>query len=372
MNKNFGLKLLSVIKKNAASLILQEQAVSSLKLIPNAKALPIACVDLGGGNVLDLAAHLQRFGGANSELTGMFGGEHNSSMLDFINATSERPHILEDLKNFMTGDDDSGVVGNGGASGAASLFHEDDIIPANAYTLDVPIRPHRNLMCIGKNYSDHIAEINRINARKETAQSSGAGVVIPVETIKVPVIFTKVPQTLVPHGGPVESHAGTTRWLDYEVELAVIIGKKCRDVSEDDAMQAVFGYTIANDVTARDVQKRHLQWFKGKSLDTTCPLGPSIIHANSHPHIDPHNLKLKTWINGELRQDSNTSNLIFKIPRLISDLSKGFTLLPGDVILTGTPDGVGYAMDPPQILQPGDKMVLEIEHLGKLENHIVG
>ena len=136
-------------------------------------------------------------------------------------------------------------------------------------------------------------------------------------------------------------------------------------------MQSVFGYTIANDVTAREVQKRHIQWFKGKSLDTTCPLGPSIVHAATNPHVDPTKLQLSTWTNGDLRQHSTTDNLIFKIPRLISELSKGFTLLPGDVILTGTPDGVGYAMEPPQVLKPGDRMLLEIEHLGQLENRVV-
>ena len=223
-------------------------------------------------------------------------------------------------------------------------------------------------MCIGKNYSDHIAEINRVNARKETTASSGAGAVTKPQDITVPVIFTKAPQTIVGHNANVECHSAITKWLDYEVELGVIIGATCRDVSEADAMKCVFGYTIGNDITARDIQKKHIQWFKGKSLDTTCPLGPSIVHAGD---IDPTNLRIQTWINGEIRQDSTTNNLIFKIPRIISELSRGFTLLPGDVILTGTPDGVGYAMDPPRVLLPGDEMRLEIEGIGVLTNKVV-
>jgi len=307
---------------------------------------------VNGGGVLDLTADLKR-SGIIAGLEFDFGtNAHNTRMLHFLRATENRPDIIAALRHRIR----------------TGAFHSDDVIDSQAYTLQAPLIPDRNVMCIGKNYSDHIAEINKVNAKKETTNSSGQGQVIAPEKITVPVIFTKAPQTIIGHRASIESHINITKWLDYEVELAVIIGKTCRDVSEQDAMSKVFGYTISNDVTARDIQKRHIQWFKGKSLDTTCPLGPAITHADD---VDPFNLTLKTWVNRDLRQSSTTNNLIFKIPRLISELSKGFTLLPGDIILTGTPDGVGYAMEPPQVLKAGDEIAMEIEHLGRLENTVV-
>ena len=319
----------------------------------------LAGLDLGNGKILKLCSAVKRWG-ASFDLED-FGHPHNSCMLSFLRSTEARPDIIASIHNKINQD--------------ISFLNDSDIVNLNhntEYKLSAPIIPDRNVFCIGKNYSDHIDEINRAEAAKNKGKSpSNKGQVTPAETIKVPVIFTKAPQTIVEHLGEVECHSKTTRWLDYEVELAVIIGKTTRDISEEHAMDSVFGYTIANDITARDIQKRHLQWFKGKSLDTSCPLGPSILHAATNPHINPHNLGIKTLINNEIRQNSNTSNLIFKIPKLICELSKGFTLLPGDIILTGTPEGVGYAMDPPQVLLPGDHMSLEIEHIGKLENYIV-
>jgi 2-keto-4-pentenoate hydratase/2-oxohepta-3-ene-1,7-dioic acid hydratase in catechol pathway len=156
--------------------------------------------------------------------------------------------------------------------------------------------------------------------------------------------------------------------LDYEVELAVIIGKTGRDISKENALAHVFGYTVANDITARDVQKKHNQWFKGKSLDSTCPLGPCIVPASQ---IDASDLPIKMWINGEKRQDSRTSNMIFNVATIIEQLSAGFTLYPGDIILTGTPQGVGFAMQPPQVLKPGDLMEAEIEGIGRLVNRVI-
>ena len=157
---------------------------------------------------------------------------------------------------------------------------------------------------------------------------------------------------------------------DYEVELAVIIGKKGRDIAPEDAMSHVFGYTIGNDVTAREIQKRHIQWFKGKSLDSSCPLGPAVVpHSEMISYgINPGDLRITARVNGELRQDSRTSRLIFDIPSQISSLSAGFTLLPGDIILTGTPSGVGFAMDPPQVLKPRDEVICAVEHIGELRN----
>jgi 2-keto-4-pentenoate hydratase/2-oxohepta-3-ene-1,7-dioic acid hydratase in catechol pathway len=311
----------------------------------------VGCL-LPGGKVLDLAAEMTRTGIIKSAGLDFGTNTHNTHMLHFLRATENRPDIIKALRGKID----------------AEAYHADDVIGDQLYTLQAPLIPDRNVMCIGKNYSDHIAEINKVNAKKETTAASGQGQVIAPENITSPVIFTKAPQTIIGHGGSIESHSSITKWLDYEVELAVIIGQTCKNVAEQEAMSKVFGYTISNDVTARDIQKRHIQWFKGKSLDTTCPMGPAIVHADD---VDPSNLSLKTWINKEERQNSTTANLIFKIPRLISELSKGFTLLPGDVILTGTPDGVGYAMDPPQVLIAGDEIAMEIELLGRLENTVV-
>lgn len=176
-------------------------------------------------------------------------------------------------------------------------------------------------------------------------------------------------------GDGIESHENITKWLDYEVELAVIIGRKGRDITKENALQHVLGYTAANDVTARDLQKLHSQWFKGKSLDTSCPLGPFITLSSQHdPDTDvniPHNLDLQLYLNGELRQNSNTRNLIFNIPELIHQFSKGTTLFPGDILLTGTPSGVGFARNPPINLKRGDLVDIRIQHIGQLCNPVV-
>jgi len=220
-----------------------------------------------------------------------------------------------------------------------------------------PITPPRNLMCVGKNYSDHIAEVAKVRGGEITTAP------------KYPVLFTKAPQCVIGTGDMVPNHKDVTKWLDYEVELAVVIGKNGarKNIQKDDWKSAVFGYTVGNDVTAREVQKRHMQWFKGKSLDGTAPLGPCIVPTS---HLDASDLRVRCWVNGELRQDSSTKNLIFGLGDIISALSLGMTLMPGDVILTGTPEGVGFAMNPPQTLQPGDVMKLDIEHIGEITNTI--
>jgi 2-keto-4-pentenoate hydratase/2-oxohepta-3-ene-1,7-dioic acid hydratase in catechol pathway len=191
---------------------------------------------------------------------------------------------------------------------------------------------------------------------------------VHVDTPKYAQFFTKAPECVVAPGEGVPAHANLTRWLDYEVELAVIVGKQGVNISRADALNHVFGWTIGNDITARDVQKRHTQFFKGKTLDGTCPLGPCIVPRED---LDASDLSLKLWVNGDLRQNGRTSDMIFDVPAIIEQLSAGFTLYPGDVILTGTPSGVGYAMNPPQALKSGDVMRLEIEGIGSLENTIV-
>lgn len=255
---------------------------------------------------------------------------------------------------------------------ASKSYDSKRVFDVDKVKICAPLMPHRNVFCIGKNYSDHIAEVNASH-EKRNAGGDGSNTPAPVavEGNKYPVWFTKAPQCVIgPHPDKIESHKKLTRWLDYEVELAIIIGKKGRDIKPEDAFSHIFGYTVGNDVTARDVQKRHIQWFKGKSLDNTCPLGPAIVpHSEMVSHgVHPGNLRVTTHVNGELRQDSRTSNLIFDIPAQIASLSAGFTLLPGDVILTGTPSGVGFAMDPPQVLKPKDEVVVAVEHIGALKN----
>lgn len=239
--------------------------------------------------------------------------------------------------------------------------------PTNEIKLLAPIPvPRRNVICVGKNYKDHIAEVAKADKTHGIGTTSSPSAELP----KYPQFFTKAPNAVIAPNEGIESHSNLTQWLDYEAELAVVIGKKGRDIPRDQVDKHIFGYTIANDVSARDIQRHHNQWFKGKTLDTTCPLGPSILYHDRN-QFNPQNLSIKLWLNGEKRQDSNTNNMIFDIHEIIHQLSKGFTLYPGDVILTGTPDGVGYAMKPPSCLKKGDKVKIEIEHVGVLENFVI-
>lgn len=224
------------------------------------------------------------------------------------------------------------------------------VVPLAQTRVLAPIpRPRRNLFCVGRNYAEH-------------ARESGGGV--PA----VPVFFTKPPSTVVGPEAPVVHHA-VTQALDYEVELAVVIGKRGRDIPAARALDHVFGYTILNDITARDLQRRHEQWFKGKSLDTFAPMGPAVVHRSAIR--DPQRLRLRLWVNGELRQDASTSSMVFPVARLIADLSAGMTLEPGDILATGTPEGVAMGRTPPPWLQPGDVVEAEIEGIGRLRNRIV-
>ena len=214
--------------------------------------------------------------------------------------------------------------------------------------LDAPLpRPARNIFCLGRNYADHAAE-------------RGA------DAPKHPVYFTKVPESVVAPGAGCVHHAVTNE-LDYEVELAVVIGTAGRDIPRAQALRHVFGYTIINDVTARDLQKRHQQWFKGKTLDTFCPMGPVLVTADEIP--DPQTLRVAMRVNGETRQSSHTSKMIFPVDECIAVLSEGFTVLAGDVIATGTPEGVGAASG--RFLKVGDEMEAEVECVGVLKNTIV-
>jgi 2-keto-4-pentenoate hydratase/2-oxohepta-3-ene-1,7-dioic acid hydratase in catechol pathway len=240
-----------------------------------------------------------------------------------------------------------------GRAGAAPLSL---LAPSQAPLLAPLPAPMRNIFCVGRNYVDHV---------KEGAASLKADLKLP----EAPQFFTKATHTVVGPGADVRLDPKVTRRLDYEVELAVVIGRAGRDIAAAVAFDHIFGYTIANDVTARDLQRRHDQWFKGKSLDTTLPLGPWIVDREELG--DPSSLELSLSVNGQERQRARVEQMIFDIPHIIESLSAGLTLEPGDVIATGTPAGVGFAMTPPQYLRGGDEMLARIDRIGELRNRVV-
>jgi 2-keto-4-pentenoate hydratase/2-oxohepta-3-ene-1,7-dioic acid hydratase in catechol pathway len=230
-------------------------------------------------------------------------------------------------------------------------------MPLAQVKLATPLpNPTKNIFCVGRNYRAHIAEMARSLGREP-------------DWPKVPEFFSKPPTTVIGHEDGVERHAAHTERLDYEVEIAAVIGKKGRNISEADALSYVFGYTVVNDITARDAQLKHHQFFKGKSFDTFCPIGPCVVTADEYGDPAGHRLTLK--VNGEVRQDSNTSDLLFGVPKIIEALSWGLTLEPGDIIATGTPHGVAAGMKPPKWLNVGDVVEAEVEGIGILRNTIV-
>ncbi|WP_431122031.1 fumarylacetoacetate hydrolase family protein [Variovorax paradoxus] len=224
--------------------------------------------------------------------------------------------------------------------------------------LDAPLpKPRRNLWCVGRNYHAHAKEL-AASVFKDNAP----------KTDEWPIVFTKVPECVVgPHDDVLVPSEVSTQ-IDYEAELAIVIGKGGKNIMRSAAMSHVFGYTVVNDVTARDVQMRHGQWDLGKSFDTFCPMGPWIVTADE---FDGTRTRVRCWVNGELRQDGPTENMIFDIPMLIETVSRGITLYPGDVIATGTPAGVGMGMSPPRYLRAGDVVRVEIDRLGAIENKFV-
>ena len=232
-------------------------------------------------------------------------------------------------------------------------------LPLAAVALLAPLhKPRRNLFCVGRNYHAHAKEL-RTSVFKDNTGAVDSW----------PIVFTKVPESVVGPGAAVRlPGAAISAQIDYEAELTIVIGKGGRNISRADAMSHVFGYTIVNDVTARDVQMRHAQWDLGKSFDTFCPMGPWLVSADE---LEGSNTRVRCWVNGELRQDANTTDLIFDIPTLIETCSRGITLYPGDLIATGTPAGVGMGMSPPRWLAHGDVVRIEIDGLGVLENRFV-
>jgi 2-keto-4-pentenoate hydratase/2-oxohepta-3-ene-1,7-dioic acid hydratase in catechol pathway len=233
-------------------------------------------------------------------------------------------------------------------------------VPVSAVRLTAPLpRPRRNIFCVGKNYHAHAKEF----AGSGFDSSAKSGGDIPT----VPIVFTKVPESVIAPGATVEIPTAVSTAIDYEAELAVVIGKGGKGISKAQAMDHVWGYTIVNDVTSRDWQSRHQQWDMGKSFDTFCPMGPWLVSADE---CDGTRTRVRCWVNGELRQDAPTTDLIFDIPTLIETLSAGITLYPGDVIATGTPVGVGIGFKPPKYLQSGDVVRIEIDGIGVLENPV--
>ncbi len=274
-------------------------------------------------NVLDIHHLLKRMRGYD--------------MTRFIEEVTERE--LEALEK---------AAGDGGEKGPAL----DEVI------LRAPIRkPPHDIICVGVNYEDHLKESTL--ALKD----------VSLENRNKPVYFGKRAHRILGHQEDVPGHFDLDESFDYEVELAVIIGKEGKDIKVDDVEDYIFGYSIFNDYSSRTLQKEHLQWFKGKSLDGYSVMGPYLVHKNEVPY--PPEVALTTYVNGELRQDSHTKHLIFNVATLISDFSKGVTLMPGDIIATGTPSGVGMGFNPPRYLKVGDQVTCEIEGLGTLTNRIV-
>jgi len=226
--------------------------------------------------------------------------------------------------------------------------------PIGSVRLLAPIpRPARNIVCVGLNYADHAAESRVTQGLPEH-----------------PVFFTKPPSTVIGPNAAIPWHGHVSTRIDWEVELVVVIGRGGRDIPEERALEHVFGYTIGNDVTARDLQAKHQQWYKGKGLDGFCPLGPWIVTADELP--DPQALRLRLNVNGAPKQDASTGDMIFGVAKLISVWSQGMTLEPGDLLMTGTPSGVGFARQPPEYLQPGDVVECEIQGVGSLRNTVAG
>ena len=224
-----------------------------------------------------------------------------------------------------------------------------------AFTAPLP-RPRRNIICLGLNYAEHA---------RESQDTRGEELALP----EAPVVFTKATTTAAGPRDDLELDPAVTEQLDWEVELGVVIGRGGRRIPEERALEHVLGYTVINDLSARDLQFRHKQFFLGKSLDGSCPMGPWLTTADAVP--DPHRLELACHVNGVRKQHGSTADMVFGVPAIIARLSHVMSLEPGDVIATGTPDGVGFARNPPEFLQPGDQVRCEIEGLGSLDNRIV-
>lgn len=284
-------------------------------------------VVLGDETLVDVAALLPEVG--------------QRDMIGVIHMLAEDPAVFERLR-------------------AASASRTGGV-PLGQVRLLAPIpQPRRNVFCVGWNYSEHFQE----GANLRADQGAPGVQAIP----DYPALFSKNPATVTGPDSNVLFPAPVSEQLDWEVELAVIVGRGGHDISEADAMKHVFGYTCANDVSVRDVQRRHGgQWFKGKNFDTHLPMGPWIVTADE---LDASALRVQTRVNGLTKQDSNTRFMVFKIPRIVSEFSVGCRLEAGDIMITGTPEGVGFARKPPEFMKVGDVVEVEIEGIGVLRNRV--
>ena len=250
------------------------------------------------------------------------------------------------------------ALANAAAAAGRPLPAFAEAIDFDPGTLVAPLpRPRRNLFCVGRNYREHAKELSA-SVFKDNAKTVDGW----------PIVFSKVPECVVGPNDVVRLPLAVSAQIDYEAELAVVIGRGGRNIARAAALEHVFGWTIVNDVTARDVQMRHGQWHLGKSFDAFCPMGPWIVTADE---LDGTDTRVRCWVNGEPRQDARTTDLIFDIPTLIETCSRGITLYPGDVIATGTPAGVGMGLTPPRWLAPGDEVRIEVDGIGVLSNRFV-
>jgi len=286
--------------------------------------------------IIDLAEVNRRYlKGGNSPFLG--------SMQGFIEAGAKALQVARKAEKYVAGKNPEEQKRLASASALVKL---------SQVKLNSPIpQPRKNVVMLGVNYREHVDEGAKARS-------------LEIKYPEYPVFFTKPATSVIGHMGKVVHHRATEK-LDWEVELAVVIGKKGRDIPKDKVYDYVFGYTVCLDMTARDLQRIHGQWFKGKSLDTFCPIGPWIVHKSALPN--PQQVRLICRVNGEVMQDGNTRDMIFDIPTTIESLSAGLTLEPGDIISTGTPSGVGFARVPPVFLKPGDKVEGEVEGIGTLQ-----
>jgi 2-keto-4-pentenoate hydratase/2-oxohepta-3-ene-1,7-dioic acid hydratase in catechol pathway len=291
------------------------------------------------GQVIDLAEVNRRYlKGGNSP--------YLASMQTFIEAGAKALQVARKAEKYVAGRS---------AEEQKRLTSAGALLKLSQVKLLSPIPyPKKNVVMLGINYREHVDEGARARS-------------LEIKYPEWPVFFTKPATSVIGHMGKVTHHQATDR-LDWEVELAVVLGKKGRDIPKEKVYDYVFGYTVCLDMTARDLQRIHGQWFKGKSLDTFCPIGPWIVHKSALP--DPQQVRLVCRVNGEVMQDGNTRDMIFDIATTIESLSKGMTLEAGDIISTGTPSGVGFARTPPVFLRPGDKVEGEVEGVGTLEVEI--